>query len=151
MNRNIALTGILVAGCLIGVSRADLSLIQPMGEGARAFAMANNYVALSGDLSAMFWNPAGFAFVPARELQISFDGLSQRTASTFLGNDGSATNAASSVSRPRLVDIGYMHAFPTVQGGFTLAASYHSTYLLTMFKRSREPIIRLARFWTRPR
>jgi hypothetical protein len=100
-----------------------------MGEGARAFAMANNYVALSGDLSAMFWNPAGFAFVPARELQISFDGLSQRTASTFLGNDGSATNAASSVSRPRLVDIGYMHAFPTVQGGFTLAASYHSTYL----------------------
>jgi len=129
MNRNIALTGILVAGCLIGVSRADLSLIQPMGEGARAFAMANNYVALSGDLSAMFWNPAGFAFVPARELQISFDGLSQRTASTFLGNDGSATNAASSVSRPRLVDIGYMHAFPTVQGGFTLAASYHSTYL----------------------
>ncbi len=124
MNRTLVLAALCAAGCFVDASRADLSLIQPMGEGARAFGMANNYVALSGDLSAMFWNPAGFSFVPAREFQVSVEGLSQRTNTSFLGS-----GAAASVSRPRLADIGYMHAFPTVRGGFTLAASYHSTYI----------------------
>jgi hypothetical protein len=125
MKRKIVLACIILSGLFFTPALADLSLIQPMGEGARAFGMGNNYVALSGDLSAMFWNPAGFAFVPAREFQLSFDGLSQKTTSTFLGS-----NATNTVTRPRLENIGYMHAFPTVQGGFTIAASYHSTYLL---------------------
>lgn len=125
MKREILFASIVLSGLLLAPAEADVALIQPSGDGARAFGMADNYVALSGDLSAMFWNPAGFAFVPAREFQLSFDGLSQRSTSAFLGSNATAT-----VTRPRLENIGYMHAFPTVQGGFTIAASYHSTYVL---------------------
>ena len=124
MKRITVVTGIILAGLLAQTARADLSLVQPTGEGTRALGMANNFVALSSDLSAMFWNPAGFAFVPAREFQVSFDGLSQKSSSTFFGSDNNA-----SLSRPRLVNIGYLHAFPTVQGGFTLAGAFHSPYI----------------------
>jgi hypothetical protein len=120
MKRIAVVTGIILAGLFAQTARADLSLVQPTGEGTRAFGMANNFVALSNDLSAMFWNPAGFAFVPAREFQVSFDGLSQKSSSAFFGTDNYA-----SLSRPRLVNIGYLHAFPTVRGGFTLAGAFH--------------------------
>ena len=123
MKRIAVVTGIILAGLLAQTARADLSLVQPTGEGTRAFGMANNFVALSNDLSAMFWNPAGFAFVPAREFQVSFDGLSQKSSSAFFGTDNYA-----SLSRLRLGNIGYLHAFPTVQGGFTLAGAFHSPY-----------------------
>ncbi|HUI92246.1 MAG TPA: hypothetical protein VLX68_08370 [Chitinivibrionales bacterium] len=123
MKKIAFVAGIAVAVFCAHPARADLSLVQQAGEGARALGMGNNYVALSSDLSAMFWNPAGFAFVPARELAVSFEGLSQRNDATFSQNGD-----FSSLSRPRLDNIGYLHAFPTVQGGFTLAASYHSPY-----------------------
>jgi hypothetical protein len=123
MKQIAVVTGIIFTGLLVQTALADLSLVQPTGEGARAFGMANNFVALSSDLSAMFWNPAGFAFVPAREFQVSFDGLSQRSSTAFFGNDNNAA-----LMRPRLVNIGYLHSFPTVQGGFTLAGAFHSPY-----------------------
>jgi hypothetical protein len=124
MKKNFIFAAILA--CAIGgvPVHAELSLIQASGEGARATAMGNNFVALSGDVSAMFWNPAGFAFAPSRELQLSVEGLDQKTQTSFFG-----TNSDASLARPRLVDLGYMHAFPVVQGGFTLAASFHSPYL----------------------
>jgi len=41
------------------------------GFGARAFSMANNYVALSNDLSAIYWNPAAMSFSLTREFQVT--------------------------------------------------------------------------------
>lgn len=124
MNYKIVVASLILAGCMTQRSMADLSLVQTQGVGTRAYGMANNFVALSSDQSAMFWNPAGLAFVPAREFQLSFDGLYQRDVSTFAGNQGN-----SSLGRPRLSNIGYMHSFPTVRGGFTIAGTFESPYI----------------------
>ena len=53
------------------------------GFGARAFSMANNYVALSNDLSAIYWNPAAMSFSLTREFQVTFDMSSLNGTSTF--------------------------------------------------------------------
>jgi|WetSurMetagenome_2_1015567.scaffolds.fasta_scaffold01661_1 hypothetical protein len=121
---------VLILGCSIMPLHA---YVQTSGEGARATSMGNNYVALSSDWTAMFWNPAGYAFVPAREFQVSVEGVSQHTTSRFSGTDPNATfsdtNGDITLTRPRFANIGYMHAFPAVRGGFTIAAGFHSPYL----------------------
>jgi hypothetical protein len=93
------------------------------GVGTRAYGLANNFVALSNDQSGLFWNPAGLAFVPAREFQFGFDGLSQRTNTDFFDQSGTSV-----VQRLRLVNIGYLHAFPTTQGGLTIAGALQNPY-----------------------
>jgi hypothetical protein len=115
------ISGILFTAVLTGAYGADLKVVRTTGVGSRAYGLANNFVALSNDQSGLFWNPAGLAFAPAREFQVSFDALSQRTSSDFFGQPSSSV-----VQRLRLDNIGYMHAFPTSQGGFTIAGAFQS-------------------------
>ncbi|KMQ50598.1 hypothetical protein CHISP_2449 [Chitinispirillum alkaliphilum] len=93
------------------------------GVGARAFSLANNYTAVSNDLTALYWNPAGLAFLPVREFQMSLDGHR-----TNISSDLSGYRENDYHERMKLNNIGLMAAIPTVQGGFTMAAAYHNPF-----------------------
>jgi hypothetical protein len=125
MKRKIFFSGLLLAIVVTGTSAADIKIVHSTGVGSRAYGLANNFVALSNDQSGLFWNPAGLAFAPSREFQVSVDALSQRATSDFFGESQSSV-----VQRLRLDNIGYLHAFPTSQGGFTLAAAFLSPLTL---------------------
>ena len=116
MKKNIAFFVLIF---IFGNSFADLEVSHTVGIGAKSYGMANNFVAVSNDQSALFYNPAGLAFVPAREFQISIDGLSQKSISEF----NNSKDYSFPIQRPRMANIGYMHAFPTVQGGFTMSGA----------------------------
>jgi hypothetical protein len=123
MKRKTILSAVLIAGVLTSICVGQIEISHMTGVGTRAYGLANNYVALSNDQSGLFWNPAGLAFVPSREFQISFDALSQKTNTDFF--DQSQTSV---VQRLRLVNVGYLHAFPSSQGGLTIAGALQNPY-----------------------
>ncbi len=100
-----------------------------VGVGSRATAMANNFVALSDDASAMFWNPAGMAFNPSKEIQISFNGLSQVLDAEFKHNLGSK-ETHSDRQRFYISNAAYLRSIPTTSGGFSFALGFQSPFLL---------------------
>ncbi|MDG5815870.1 hypothetical protein QA601_12330 [Chitinispirillales bacterium ANBcel5] len=98
------------------------------GVGSRAFSFANNFTAISNDLSALYWNPAALSFLPVREFQISVDGF--RTSGEFQLNRNSVTDYH---ERIKLTNAGLMGALPTIQGGFTMAAAYQNPFVFDDF------------------
>jgi long-subunit fatty acid transport protein len=60
----IPLLGVML---MVAFTAAHATLVSPPRVGVRSFGFANNYVALSSDLSGLFWNPAGLAFLDAFE------------------------------------------------------------------------------------
>lgn len=114
---------LLLFGTMPGKCLADINIVHETGVGARAYGLANNFVALSDDQSGLFWNPAGLAFVPKREFQVAVDGLSQKANSDFYGQTSS-----SAVQHLRLANIGYLHSFPSSQGGFTIAGALQNPF-----------------------
>jgi long-subunit fatty acid transport protein len=98
--------------------------IIPVGSGSSAFAMANNAVALTNDLSAVLHNPASLSFTPIREFGMGFELSSQQASTDFLDS-----TTKSEISRLRLAHIGVLHAVPTTQGGLSFAGLYHTPYL----------------------
>ena len=64
-----SLTAVLAAACLLiaGTAQADDSTaglaFLKLGVGARAIAMGDAYVAVEGDVSSVYWNPAGIVAV----------------------------------------------------------------------------------------
>jgi hypothetical protein len=131
MKQKIVVSALFLVTCLVGVGRPELEVTHGIGMGTRAYGLANNFVGLSSDQSALYWNPAGLAFAPAREFQVSFDVLSQNVNSTFNQNKESPQP----LQRPRLANIGYLHAFPTVQGGFTIAGAFFSPVIFDENRR----------------
>jgi hypothetical protein len=99
--------------------------VHAVGVGARACGMAGNFTALADDFSALFWNPAGLAFVQAREAHCGFD-LDRQDAETDLG--GRSTPAFA--QRVRISSAGLMRSVPTVWGGFGFAIGFSSPWLL---------------------
>jgi hypothetical protein len=102
---------------------ADITAINQVGVGARAYSLANNYVAAANDMSSIFWNPAALSFIPAREFQASVDMLSNTNNTDFFGS-----SVSSDVRRLRLANMGYLSAVPTSRGGLTFAAAFQSPY-----------------------
>jgi hypothetical protein len=108
---------------IINISAEPLvRIVHQNGFGARSFALANNYVALSTDLSAVHWNPAGLSFSLAREFNISFDGIQLNGESSFFG-----TNVTDNLKRLKLASGGLMVALPSIQGGLTFAGTVHNS------------------------
>jgi len=79
MNIKLVLTSILlfvVTSCLfankpyrVGTTAANFL---EMGIGSSAGAMGDAYVAVTRDLNSVYWNPAGLAYMDAKEVQFSY-------------------------------------------------------------------------------
>ena len=93
MHRMPALTFAFVLALYVA-ARADVGTprARPIGLGARALALANNYSALSNDFSALYHNPAGLGFVKAREAHIALNGLIALGTSELGGATSDASN-----------------------------------------------------------
>jgi hypothetical protein len=114
---------ILLTGLLTFI-KAEPVMVNQVGAGARAYSLANNYVALSNDVSGVFWNPAALSFLPIREFQISIDGLDNHNSADFHG-----TNEVSDVRRLRMSNVGYLLSIPATQGGLSVAATVQTPYI----------------------
>lgn len=97
----------------------DVWFVNENGFGAKALSMGNNFVAISNDLSALYWNPAGLSFSLVREIHLSLDASSLKGKFDFLNKESQY-----SMNRLKLSNAGIMYSFPATQGGFTLAMAY---------------------------
>ncbi len=100
--------------------------------GARAFAMANSYVALADDATAMFWNPAGLAFTPVREMQLS---LAHHTYQSKAETEGvRKLKIRDDHQRFRIGHIAFLKGLPVTRGGAGFALGFQSPYLFDEVK-----------------
>jgi hypothetical protein len=124
----------LSAACTFAYAQVGAGIT--MGTGARSLAFGGNHTAVANDLSAAYWNPAALAFMPAREFQLSFDGMRTFGHSDVSGRGvvipGGANNSDHR-DRIRLSGAGAMTAIPTIQGGLTLAVAYERPVLFDDF------------------
>ena len=124
MKKNKYLAGIISLVSCAALVQADIPTINQIGVGARAFSFANNYVALSNDLSGVFWNPGALSFLPVREFQFSTDVLRKTDQTDFNG-----TKTVSELQRMHIDNAGLLLAVPTSRGGLTFAVAYQSPYI----------------------
>ncbi len=122
-NKTLGALIVVVSGASI-IAQADPVTVNQVGVGTRAYSMANNYVALSSDMSGIFWNPAALSFLPVREFQAAFDILDNHNNAEFGG-----TKTESDVRRIRLSNIGFLASIPASQGGLTFAGSFQSPFI----------------------
>jgi hypothetical protein len=115
---------VLVVFALVALASAE-PVGRTVGIGTRAYGMADNFTALSNDYSAVFWNPAGMAFVPVREFHCAMDYNRQDQETDYGGY-----TTSSQMQRFRLNSFGLLRSVPTVRGGFALALGYSSPWLL---------------------
>jgi hypothetical protein len=97
-----------------------LRLSQPgILTGARAFGMGNAYTALSSDLSAAVFNPAGFAQIKNLEFDgsINFNSLNNNT--TFFSNQTNISSSSTNLSQ-----FGFVFPVPTYQGSMVFAFGF---------------------------
>ena len=108
---------------------ASLAVADPFvnsaGIGTRAYGMAGSFTALADDFSALFWNPAGLAFVPVREVHCAFD-VDRRNTVSMLGK----SDAPAFYQRLHINSAGLLRSVPTVSGGFAFALGFSSPWLL---------------------
>lgn len=104
---------------------AESPLVTTDGVGTRALGLGNNYTALSSDYSAVFWNPAGLAFLPIREASVGLSGSNLAGDTKFGG-----TETTYDKSQMQLSNIGLVRSLPTTRGGFAFALGYSRPYNL---------------------
>jgi hypothetical protein len=124
MKNKILSVSLVLSICFMTHIKADPVSGNPIGVGARAFSLANNYVALGNDLSGVFWNPGALSFLQVREFQASFDALDNRNETDFSG-----TKQDSDLRRLRMSNIGCLISAPVTKGGFSLAATIQTPYV----------------------
>lgn len=99
-----------------------------LGTGGRALALGGAYRALSDDLSALYWNPAGLAHV--RRIEIAL-GISQvmTTDEAQIGTN----KVSDQLSRTRLNEVGLVFPVPTYRGSLVFALGYHKLHAYDSF------------------
>ena len=90
------------------------------GFGARTLAMGGNGVAIGGDYSSIFWNPAGLASLKHSEFLGEFSHLRFSNSATFYNT---LSNADESYTRLR--SLGLAFSFPTTRGSLVMALGYN--------------------------
>jgi hypothetical protein len=95
---------------------AENPMITDGGVGAKALSMGNSFVAVADDFTAVYWNPAGLAFTPVRELQFSLDALRSDAQTDLAG-----TNTDVMQQRLRIGHAGLLRSIPTSRGGVAFA------------------------------
>ncbi len=96
--------------------------------GARSLGMGNAYTALSNDLSASVFNPAGFALNKKMELDVTFNSNTFKNNSTLFDQV-----TASSSDQTNFSQFGLILPVPTVQGSLVFALGFNQ---LQDFNRS---------------
>lgn len=118
----------IIIPCLLFLCQlafADNPLVHSRGVGTRALSLANSFVALADDFTAVYWNPAGLAFIPVREVQLSLDYTHNRMNSSLAG-----TESDGRLQHIRLGNAGFLRSVPTSRGGFSFAVGYTSPVIL---------------------
>jgi hypothetical protein len=119
---------LILISCVFAFGETPLITLD--GVGARSLGMGNNFTAIANDYSAVFWNPAGLAFTPVREVHAGM-GISSSNSSTELGN----TSTDFTKSSLYFSSAGIVRSLPTKQGGISFAVGYSSPYNLTDIER----------------
>lgn len=127
MKLQVIMTSVFVTFSMIF---AEAPFTTTNGTGTRAMGMANSYTAIANDYSATFWNPAGLAFLPIREVHIGIGGSKLSGETMF---DGKKTEYAK--SQMELTSIGLVRALPTTKGGFAFALGYSKPYSLNDIRK----------------
>ena len=109
---------------------AESPFVSVDGVGTRAVGLGNNYTALSQDYSAIFWNPAGLAFIPTREVNVGIGGSKFETDTKL---SGSSTEYRKSLMQ--LSNIGLVRSLPTTRGGFAFALGFSTPYNLNDLRK----------------
>ncbi len=117
---------------LYTISICETPLVTVSGTGARSQGMGNNFTAVSNDYSAVFWNPAGLAFTPVREIHVGM-GLTSAMSTTDLGT----VSTDYSKSAFNFSSAGLIRSLPTKQGGLSFALGYSSPYSFEDLRRFR--------------
>jgi hypothetical protein len=88
-SRSFFTNGIFSALCVSFLNIPVQNNISPLsnGVGSRALSFAGNYVSESGDISGLFWNPAGLSLNRANGLTISGDWLMLKSHTNLITND----------------------------------------------------------------
>ncbi len=87
---------------------------------ARALSMGNAYTAISNDLSAANFNPAGFALIRKLEFNIGLNYNNYGNNVTFLGSKRELSNNSS-----KLNQVGFVFPVATYRGSLSFALGYN--------------------------
>jgi opacity protein-like surface antigen len=125
-------TILLLLFAIVTLGFSEIPLVTLNGVGARSLGMGNNFTACANDYSAVFWNPAGLAFTPSREIHVGL-GVTSSTSTTGLGS----VSTDYSKSSLYFSSAGLVRSIPTKQGGLTFAFGYSSPYSFEDLQRFR--------------
>lgn len=118
----------LIIPCIIllcQLASADNPVVHSKGVGTRALSLGNSFVALADDFTAVYWNPAGLAFIPVREVQLSLDYHNNNMESELSG-----TKSDARLQHIRLGNAGLLRSVPSSRGGFSFAVGYTNPIIL---------------------
>jgi long-subunit fatty acid transport protein len=91
-----------------------------IGFGARTLAMGGNGVALANDYSALYWNPAGLAYLRFSEISGEFSHLRFNNAADFANNSSEFSN-----NFTRFRNFGIAIPMATERGSLVIAMGYN--------------------------
>lgn len=103
----------------------EIPLTRDSGTHARALGMGGAYLAVSDDIGALRYNPAGLARIQRPEFSGSF---TDRTVDIDVEASGVLSQA--SLGRTRLSSLGFVYPFPTYRGSMVIALGYGAPWLL---------------------
>ncbi|MCH7753668.1 PorV/PorQ family protein [candidate division KSB1 bacterium] len=98
LRKNLLMAGILFSTLLLiskVYAQGTTSLFNDAGAGARALGLGNAYVALADDPSAVFWNPAGLAFIEKKRATFFYSNLIAESSYGFVGLSWPTTSIGS--------------------------------------------------------
>ncbi|MBN2543861.1 hypothetical protein JXI42_13460 [bacterium] len=105
------------------------------GVGARAMGMGGSQIAIAGDYSAVYWNPAQLAYMKRIEISggLTFNRIENNT--TY---EGYSTEESS--NRARLNSLGFVIPVPTTRGGLAFGLGYNRLQNFDRIFKFRYPV-----------
>ncbi|MBD3421949.1 MAG: hypothetical protein GF398_17700 [Chitinivibrionales bacterium] len=100
-----------------------------IGVGTEATGLSQNYTAVAQGSAALFWNPAGLAFLDGHNGQAGIGGLRTSTTTLF-SRYGTGSEVETSFQRIRPGNIAYSRGIQGRRRGFGFGLGYQNPYLL---------------------